>query len=330
MTASAPIVTIFGGSGFVGRYIAQAMARRGWRVRVAVRRPNEAIFVKPYGDVGQVEPIQANIRDDASVARAVAGADAVVNCVGILAQGGKQTFKAVQAEGAARVAKAAAEAGVQRFVQISAIGADAGSTGEYGRTKAAAEAAVLEAFPGAAILRPSIIFGTEDQFFNRFAAMARLSPVLPIAEAETKFQPVYVDDVAEAAARCAAGEAPGGVYELGGPATYSFRELMELMLSVIRRRRFIVALPRFAAKMMARAFGLLETLSFGIWTNTQLTLDQLEMLKTDNVVSGDAKTFADLGIEPTPAEAVLDSYLYPWRPYGQYSDITENAKKLSA
>ena len=291
MTASAPIVTIFGGSGFVGRYIAQRMARRGWRVRVAVRRPNDAIFVKPYGDVGQVEPIQANIRDDASVARAVAGATAVINCVGILAEGGKQSFDAVIAEGAARVAKAAAEAGAARFVQISAIGADAGSASAYGRAKAGAEEAVLAAFPEAVILRPSIIFGTEDQFFNKFAAMARLSPVVPIAGAETLFQPVYVDDVAEAACRAAEGEAAPGVYELGGPAAYSFRALMELMLEVIRRRRMVLALPDVAASLMATVFGVLETVSFGLWSNTVLTKDQLEMLKTDNVVGSECWTF---------------------------------------
>ena len=330
MIAQAPIVTIFGGSGFVGRYVAQRMARRGWRVRVAVRRPNDAMFVRPYGDVGQVEPVQANIRDDASVARAVAGATAVVNCVGILAQDGKQTFTAVQADGAERVAKAAAAAGATSLVQISAIGADPASTGEYGMSKAAGEAAVQAAFPGAVILRPSVIFGTEDQFFNKFAAMARLSPVVPIAGAETKFQPVYVDDVAEAAARAASGEAAPGVYELGGPKTYSFRELMQLMLEVIRRRRFVLALPGAVAGFMAKWFGLWQTLSFGLWTNTILTSDQLEMLKTDNVVSEGAKTLADLGVSPTPAEAVLDSYLYPWRPYGQYAEITENAKKLGA
>ncbi|MEM8755967.1 MAG: SDR family NAD(P)-dependent oxidoreductase, partial [Pseudomonadota bacterium] len=184
---TAPIATIFGGSGFVGRYVARRLAKEGWRVRVAVRRPNEAHFVRPYGDVGQVEPIQANIRDDASVARAVEGAAAVVNCVGILFEDGRQRFDPVQAEGAGRVARAAKAAGASRFVHLSAIGADPESEADYARTKAAGEAAVLEAFPEATILRPSIVFGVEDQFFNRFAAMARLSPVVPMVGADTKF-----------------------------------------------------------------------------------------------------------------------------------------------
>jgi NADH dehydrogenase len=327
MSDSAPIVTIFGGSGFVGRYIAQRMARRGWRVRVAVRRPNDAHFVRPYGDVGQVEPVQANIRDDASVARAVAGATAVINCVGLLAQSGKQTFDAVQAKGAERVALAAKAAGVTRFVQISAIGADAGSAAGYATSKAAAEASVLAAFPDAVILRPSIVFGTEDQFFNRFAAMARLSPIIPAVGAATKFQPVYVDDVAEAAARGATGQAAPGIYELGGPVVYTFRALMVLMLSVIRRRRKVVNVPFGVARLMAKGMELGQTLSLGL-IKAQITTDQVEMLKTDNVVSEDAMGFDTLGIVPTPAEAVLDSYLYPWRPYGQYAKITERAKKL--
>lgn len=329
MSASAPICTIFGGSGFVGRYVAQRMARRGWRVRVAVRRPNDAHFVRPYGDVGQVEPIQANIRDDASVARAVAGATAVINCVGILAEGGKQTFDTVVAEGAARIAKAAAAAGATSLVHISAIGADAGSASSYARSKAAAESSVIAAFPSAIILRPSIIFGTEDQFFNRFAAMARLTPVLPAIGADTRFQPVYVDDVAEAAAMAAAGEAAPGVYELGGPSVYTFRELMTLMLSVVRRRRKIVNVPFGIARWIGKWCGLVQRLSFGL-IPAAVTVDQVELLKSDNVVAAGAQGFAALGIKTTPAEAVLDSYLYPWRPYGQYSDITENAKKLNA
>ena len=193
------LVTIYGGSGFVGRYIAQRMAKAGWRVRVAVRRPNEAMFVKPYGTVGQVVPVLCNIRDDASVRAAASGADAVVNCVGTFDAGGKNNFDAVQHEGAARIARIAAEEGVSRMVQISSIGADADGVSDYARTKGLGEAAVLEAFPNAAILRPSVIFGPEDDFFNRFAGMARLSPVIPLIGADTRFQPVYVDDVAAAA-----------------------------------------------------------------------------------------------------------------------------------
>ncbi len=204
------LVTIYGGSGFIGRYIARRMAKAGWRVRVAVRRPNDALFVRPYGVVGQVEPVFCNIRDDASVRSVMRGAHAVVNCVGILAERGKNRFDAVQAEGAGRVARIAAEEGVEQLVQLSAIGADAASDSAYARSKAAGEAAVRAAFPGAIILRPSIVFGQEDQFFNRFAGMARMGPVLPVVGAETRFQPVYVDNVAEAAAKGATGQvAPG-------------------------------------------------------------------------------------------------------------------------
>ena len=231
MSDPAPIVTIFGGSGFVGRYVTQRMARAGWRVRVAVRRPNEALFVRTYGVVGQVEPMQANIRDDASTRRAIAGAEAVINCVGILVETGQQAFDAVQTEGAGRIARIAAEEGVRRLVHISAIGADPESDSLYGRSKAEGEAAVSAAFPSAVILRPSIVFGVEDAFFNRFARMARLSPVVPVIGPDTRFQPVYVDDVAAAAAgrRDRATWRPG-VYELGGPEVATFRELMQRML----------------------------------------------------------------------------------------------------
>jgi uncharacterized protein YbjT (DUF2867 family) len=231
------LVTIFGGSGFVGRYIARRMAKEGWRVRVAVRRPNEALFVKPYGTPGQVEPLACNIRDDASVRAMIRGADAVVNCVGILNRSGKNTFDTVQTEGAGRIARIAASEGVGNFVHISAIGADAASDSDYARTKAEGEAAVAAAFPTAVILRPSIIFGTEDGFFNRFAGMSRMGPVLPVVGANTKFQPVHVDDVAQAAVKGILGQAAPGVYELGGPEVDTFRGLMGRMLKVVQRRR---------------------------------------------------------------------------------------------
>ena len=328
MTASAPLVTIFGGSGFVGRYVAQAMAKRGWRVRVAVRRPSEAHFVRPYGDVGQVEPVQANLRDETSVRAAVRGATAVVNCVGLLVEGGAQTFRAVQAEGAARVARLAREEGVERFVQISAIGADPESPAAYARTKAEAEDAVRAAFPGAVILRPSIVFGPEDQFFNRFAAMARFSPVLPLVGAETRFQPVYVVDVAQAAAKAAAGEAAPGIYELGGPRVASFRELMRLLLDVIRRNRLLLPLPEGLARLQAKLLGLLETISFGLFTNDLITEDQITLLQKDNVVAPGAHGFAELGIDPTSMEAVMEDWLWLWRPGGQYDRMRERRARL--
>ena len=239
------LVTIFGGSGFVGRYIARRMAKQGWRVKVAVRRPNDALFVKPYGVVGQVEPVFCNIRDDASVLSAVSGADVVVNCVGILSELGKNRFHSVQGDGAERIARLAAQEGAVRFVQISAIGADKGSDSQYSISKAQGEEGILQHFPDAVILRPSVIFGPEDQFFNRFASMARLSPVLPLIGADSKFQPVYVDDVAKVAELAVLGRASGGIYELGGPDVASFKSLMERMLTVIQRKSILLPLPFF-------------------------------------------------------------------------------------
>ena len=322
------LVTIYGGSGFIGRYIARRMAKEGWRVRVAVRRPNEAIFVRPYGVAGQVEPVFCNIRDDASVRAVMQGADAVVNCVGVLNEVGKNGFDAVQAEGAGRIARIAAELGVGHLVQLSAIGADAESASAYARSKAAGEAAVQEAFPAAVILRPSVVFGSEDQFFNRFAAMSRFGPILPVVGAETKFQPVYVDDVAQAAVKAVLGEAAPGIYELGGPDVHSFRELMQKMLQVVQRRRLIVNIPFFVARIMGGVFDLLQTVTLGLFTNGLITRDQVRNLARDNVVSARARGLADLGIAPTPIDAVLPEYLWRYRPSGQYAAIKESAKNL--
>ncbi|OIQ33254.1 MAG: complex I NDUFA9 subunit family protein [Alphaproteobacteria bacterium MedPE-SWcel] len=322
------LVTIYGGSGFVGRYIARRMAKAGWRVRVAVRRPNEAMHVKPYGVPGQVEPVFCNIRDDASVAAVMAGADAVVNCVGVLNEVGRNTFSAVQAEGAGRIARIAAEQGVEKLVHLSAIGADAEGESEYARTKAEGEAAVLGAFPAAIILRPSVIFGAEDQFFNRFAAMTRLGPILPIAGGATKFQPVYVDDVAKAAVSGLLGDAQPGVYELGGPEVKSFTALMEEMLQVISRRRLIVSLPNVVARLMAGGFDLAQSVTFGLFRNTLLTRDQLKSLQADNIVSDGAKGLADLGVEPVTMGSVLPDYLWKFRPSGQYDELMKSARNL--
>ncbi len=323
------LVTIFGGSGFVGRYIARRLAKEGWRVRVAVRRPNEAMFVKPYGAVGQVEPVFANIRDDASVRAVLMGADAVVNCVGILAETGKNGFDAVQAEGAGRVARIAAEFGIGTLIQISAIGADAESDSDYARTKALGERAVLEHMPNAVILRPSIIFGPEDEFFNRFAQMARFGPVLPVVGGNTRFQPVYVDDVAQAAVLGVDGKAVPGVYELGGPDVATFRDLMAEMLKVIHRRRLILSVPFWAARVMGGTFDVLGWVSGGL-IQGPITRDQVRNLRRDNVVGEEAKGFADLGITPVAMEAVLPEYLWRFRPQGQYDDITNSAKNLRA
>lgn len=321
------MVTIFGGSGFVGRYIAQRMARQGWRVRVAVRRPNEAHFVRPYGRVGQVEPVLSNIRNDDSVRQVMMGADAVVNCVGTFDARGKNNFDAVQHEGAGRIARIAAELGVARLVHISAIGADIDGDSLYAQSKGKGEAAILEAFPSAVILRPSVVFGPEDQFFNRFAAMARTSPVIPLVGARTKFQPVYVDDVAEAAELGVVGKAEPGIYELGGPDVDTFRELIEQMLHTIRRRRLILPLPFWVGSLLGRVTGAVSFVTGGL-APQPITVDQVRSLREDNVVGDTAKTFEDLGIKPTSIEAVIPSYLWQFRPSGQYAELKESARNL--
>ena len=322
------LVTIFGGSGFVGRYVAQRMAKQGWRVRVAVRRPNEALFVRQYGAVGQVEPVLCNIRDDASVIKVIIGANAVVNCVGILSESGKNTFKNVQALGAERVAKISSENGVANFVQISAIGSNEASLSNYARTKALGEASVLKYFPDATILRPSIIFGPEDQFFNRFAQMATLSPFLPLVGAHTKFQPVHVGDVAFAVEKALSDRSVSGIYELGGPNIETFSELMSRMLSVIQRRRLMLKVPFFVAGIMGQSLDLLKAITFGLFPNNILTQDQVKNLQIDNIVSTDANDFSDLEIRPTAMETVLPEYLWRYRVSGQYASIKDSAKGL--
>ncbi len=322
------LVTIFGGSGFVGRYITRRLAKAGWRVRVAVRNPNEAMFVRPYGAVGQVEPVFCNIRDDASVAAVLHGADAVVNCVGVLAEVGKNTFEAVQDQGATRIARLAAAAGITRMVQLSALGASADAKSAYSRSKAAGEAGVLEHMPDAMILRPSVIFGPEDAFFNRFAGMSRFGPVLPVIGADTMFQPVYVDDVAAAAVAGVTGQV-SGVFELGGPDVLSFRELMAMMLDVVRRRRLVMNIPYFLARIMAGVFGLVQSLTLGL-VKAPVTRDQVINLAIDSVVPEGAQGFDALGIRPTAMEAVLPDYLWRFRPSGQYAAIKESAKNLQS
>ena len=325
-----PIVTVFGGSGFVGRYVTQRMARAGCRVRVAVRRPEEAGFVRSYGVVGQVVLVQANVRDEESTRRAIQGSDVVINCVGILNETAKQTFDSVVDEGAVRVARIAAEEGVARLVHISALGADPASESAYAAAKARAEARIADVFPDAVIVRPSIIFGEGDGFFNRFAGMARMLPVLPIIGPDTRFQPVYVDDVAAAVATAALEPVAAGVYELGGPEVATFRALMERMLVIIRRRRMIVAVPWGIARLQALVLDGAQRLTGGILVNTLLTADQVRMLQHDNVVAPGAKGFADLGLTPIAMEAILESYLYAYRPTGQFDEIKESAVRFRA
>jgi len=322
------LVTIYGGSGFVGRYIARRMAKAGWRVRVAVRRPNEALFVQTYGVVGQVEPVLCNIRDDASVRAALSSADAVVNCVGILNSRGRNKFDAVQHEGAERIARIAAVEGVGRMVHLSAIGADAHSDSNYARSKGLGEASVLTYFPNATILRPSVVFGTEDQFFNRFAAMTSFTMMLPLVGGKTKFQPVFVDDVAAAAEVALTGDVSAGVYELGGPETAKLKELVQMMLRVIKRRRLVLNMPFWMGSIMGFGFDMMQTLSLGLISNSILTRDQVRLLRHDNVVSDGARGLADLGIKPTPYEAIVPEYLWRFRPSGEFSAIKDSAKKL--
>ncbi len=321
------IVTVFGGSGFIGRHLVRALARDGWRVRVATRRPDLAFHLQPLGRVGQINAVQANVRYPDSLAAALRGADAAVNLVGILAPWGKQTFDAVHARGAGAVAKAVAEAGIGNFVHLSAIGADARSKSAYARTKAEGEAAVLSALPSATILRPSVVFGPEDQFFNRFAAMARLMPALPlIGGGKTKMQPVYVSDVAEAGARLlrVAGQ-PGAIYELGGPAVRTMRELLEYVLATIRRRRLLAPLPFAVAAPLGAMTSTVDKLLFGLLPEEFVfTADQVELLKHDNVVSekavSEGRTLGGLGIAPESIEAIVPTYLYRFRKNGQYAD----------
>ncbi len=316
------LAVVFGGSGFIGRHVVQHLARQGWRVRVAVRDAEGAAFLKPLGEVGQVVPVHANISNDASVATMVRGADLVVNLVGVLVSRGKRSFKALHEEAAGRVAAAAA-AGVARLVHVSALGASATSASAYARSKAAGEEAVRAAFPTATILRPSVVFGPEDDFFNRFAALATVSPVLPVFVTDglrprfcgkipcgidlfgsggTKFQPVYVGDVAQAVVAAAERtDAQGRTYELGGPSVYSMKRILEMTLAASGRKRLIVPKPMLAAKMLAAVLQFLP--------KPPLTPDQVKLLAVDNVTDGTAPGLADLGIAPTAAEVVLPTYL---------------------
>jgi NADH dehydrogenase len=318
------LVTVFGGSGFVGRHVVRALARRGYRIRAAVRRPDLAGFLQPLGSVGQIHAVQANLRYPDSVHAAVRGADAVVNLVGILKEGGRQTFAGVQAQGPRAVAEACVDHAITRLVQISALGADPDSAGAYGRSKAAGEAAVQRLVPDAVILRPSVLFGPEDQFFNRFAALARMLPVIPLACGESRLQPAFVGDVAEAVARAVDGTVPGGrIYELGGPEVRTLRELVEYTCSVAGRQPRIIDLPLAAGRIQARILEIVDSLTLGLMPDELvLTRDQLAMLGRDNVVSAEAesegRSFAGIGISPVAAEAVVPSYLWRFRKTGQF------------
>jgi NADH dehydrogenase len=315
------LIVVFGGSGFIGRQTVKALAKKGKRVRVAMRRPHLGQDLRVMGDVGQIQLFQANVRFPDSIARALEGADGVVNLVGLLHEKGRQNFAEVQAGGAAAIAEAAKAAGITRFVQVSAIGADARSKSRYGRTKAEAEAAVRAAVPTATVLRPSIVFGPEDDFFNRFADMAKFSPALPlIGGGKTRFQPIFVQDVAEAiVAGLDRPDAQGRTYELGGPRVYSFKELLAFTRDTIRRPVGLMPLPFFLAQPMGIVLDWICRLPF---LSPPLTGDQVEMLKTDNVVGAGGEGLGrieDLGVAPLESvEAIVPSYLWRFRPYGQF------------
>jgi NADH dehydrogenase len=314
------LVTVFGGSGFVGGQVVRALAKAGHRVRVAVRNPNLAYRMRMLGDVGQIEVVQANLRNAPSVARAVDGAEAVVNLVGVLWESGRQKFQTLHVMGAKTIAEQAKAAGVARFVQISAIGADVDSSSKYQRTKAEGELAVRAVFPGAVVIRPSIVFGAEDKFFNKFGQMAALFPALPlIGGGETKFQPVYVGDVAQVVAQAVSSPAAEGLtYELGGPAVYSFKALLEFILRETGRNRVLAPIPFFAARLIGK-IGDLSPIA------PPLTSDQVESLKTDNVANNGLPGLAEAGVVPTAVEAVVPSYLYRYRKGGQYAEVPAGA-----
>ena len=314
------LVTVFGGSGFVGTQLVQALARAGHRVRVAVRRPDLAGHLRPLGAVGQIQLVQANVRDTASVAAAVRGAGVVVNLAATGHEHGKQRFRAINVAGARRVAEAARAAGAGRLVHMSVLGADAASPSAFARSRALGEAEVQQAFPGAVICRPAVIFGAGDTFFNRLGWLARTLPVMPVFSGKTRLQPVYVGDVAEALSAAVRGEAkPGRVYELGGPDVETYRALVERVLAAANRRRPILALPG--------AIGTLVALPLGVLPRPLVTPDQLRLLSVDTVVSAEAvndkRTLAGLGIgAPRPLEAVLPFYLWRFSPNGQFDRQT--------
>jgi NADH dehydrogenase len=320
------LVTVFGGSGFIGAQIVRSLAKHGSRVRVAVRQPGRGYRLPMLGDVGQIEVVQANIRNQASVARALDGAEACVNAVAVLYESGRQTFDALHIDGARTIAREAAARGIDRFVQISAIGADQAGASRFARSKAAGEAAVREEIPSAVILRPSVVFGPDDHFFNRFAAMAAISPVLPlIGGGQTLLQPVFVADVAEAVSQAIRDPSAGArVYELGGPEIYSFKMLMSLLLEQIGRRRILAPVPFPVARMLGLAGDLMAAASMP----PPITSDQVQSLRANNVVAPGALGLSDLGVTASALEPIIPTYLYRYRKGGQYAELSAAAAAL--
>lgn len=325
------LVTVFGGTGFVGAQVVRALAKKGLRIRVAARNPGRGYKLRMLGDVGQIEVVQANIRVPQSVARALDGAEACVNLVSVLFEQKAQTFNALNVDGARTIAELCAARGITRFVQMSALGADPQSPSEYARTKADGEAAVRALIPSATVIRPSIVFGPDDNFFNRFGAMSAIAPVLPlIGGGETKFQPVFVGDVATAIARAVTDpDAQGQTYELGGPAVYSFRELMQLVMKETQHKRLLATIPFSLASLMGKLGNIQAAMHgvIGLIPAPSITVDQVELLKSDNVVSGNAPGLADLGVQATAIEPILPTYLYRYRKGGQFAELMAEAGK---
>lgn len=324
----AKLVTVYGGSGFLGRQITRMLAEQGWRVRVAVRRPNEAGVVRTFGAPGQVEPVFCNVRDDLSVRATMTDTDAVVNCVGIIVRQGRNNFDAVHVDAAERISRLSAELAIPSLVHVSALGADTESQSRYAATKGRGEEAVLKHRADAVILRPSVIFGSDDSFYNRIAAMSRFGPILPVPGIGTKVQPVYILDVARVGAMGAEGKLQPGIYELVGPDIMTMRQIAQQILKTVDRRRLVLGVPLWMAGIMGGILDAVQTVSGGLLTNRILTKDQVKQLRRDNVAGQGTFGFADLGIEPTASGAVIGEYLWRFRPLGQYESIIDTAKQL--
>lgn len=324
----AKLVTVYGGSGFLGRQITRILAQQGWRVRVPVRRPNLAGVVRTYGAPGQVEPVFCNVRDDLSVMAAMTDSDAVINCVGIMYPTGKNTFQAIHVEAAERISRIAAEIGVGQFVHVSALGANVDSPSRYAETKGLGEQAVLKHRPDAIILRPSIIFGSDDKFYNRLGSLSRMWPFMFVPGPRSEVQPVYVVDVAKVGAMGAAGAIGAGIYELAGPDVMSMRQVAEQVLRTVERRRIIIGMPNWLSGVAGSILDAGQTITGGLVSNRLLSKDQARLLRADNKVAEGAKTFADLGIEPTASDAVIGEYLWRFRKKGQYQGMIDSARQL--
>ena len=329
LDANSPIATIFGGSGFVGRYVVRRLVRRGWRVRVAVRNPNEALFLKTYGEVGQVEVFKCSIFDAHSLSLCIPGSKLVINAVaGLLNETSKKMFEKYYIDGPELIAKQCSKFKVEKLIHISSVGVDSQSGNMYSSSKAKGEIRITEQFSNVAILRSSLIFGHEDKFFNRYASLAGYSLIIPLIGKNTKFQPVYVDDIAQAVEKIALNKNLKGIFELGGPEILTFKELIKKMLTVIRRKRLILSIPFQIANLMATGFEIINKVTLGL-SPLPFTKDNVEQLKLDNVINNTEYSFTDLNIKPQNIDTVIPLYLYSYRPHGQYNEVTKSADEFN-